>query len=60
MESTSKKRQSETLKHRLEKRVRTEKIRFYFRLPAGEMLDGKTDCVLHARNVVFYSKTGTI
>ena len=51
MESASKKRQSETLKHRLEKRVRTEKIRFYFRLPAGEMLDGKTDCVLHARNV---------
>ena len=46
--SAMEKKRNETLKHRLEKRVRTEKIRFYFRLPAGEMLDGKADCVLHA------------
>ena len=55
-----KKQNSETLKHRLEKRVRTEKIRFYFRLPAGEMLDGKTDCVLHASYERNRAESGTL
>ena len=58
--SSNKKRRSETLKNRLEKRVRTEKIRFYFRLPAGEVLDGKTDCVLHASFERNRAESGTL
>merc|ERR1711892_153968 len=61
MEQSGKKKQnSETLKHRLDKRVRTEKVRLYFRLPAGEMLDGKTDCVLHASYERNRAESGTL
>jgi hypothetical protein len=48
MPNKAKIKEGETLKSRLDKRQRTDKIRFYFRLPATEILDGKTDCVLHA------------
>jgi hypothetical protein len=41
------KAKTESLKSRLDKRQRTDKIRFFFRLPSAEILDGKTDCVLH-------------
>ena len=58
--SATKKKRNESLKNRLEKRIRTEKIRFYFRLPAGEILDGKTDCVLHASFERNRAEAGTL
>ena len=50
----------ETLKSRLDKRQRTDKIRFYFRLPASEVMDGKTDCVLHAAFERNRAESGTL
>lgn len=47
LDSGRAKTKTESLKSRLDKRQRTDKIRFFFRLPSGEILDGKTDCVLH-------------
>ena len=58
--SKTKRREGETLKNRLDKRQRTDKIRFYFRLPASELLDGKTDCVLHAAFERNRAESGTL
>ena len=58
--SKTKRKEGETLKSRLDKRQRTDKIRFYFRLPASELLDGKTDCVLHAAFERNRAEAGTL
>ena len=56
----TKRKEGETLKSRLDKRQRTDKIRLYFRLPSSELLDGKTDCVLHAAFERNRAEAGTL